>query len=344
MRYFFGFVTVAVLIVGCGDSSEADFPVPDAQTDSTQEAAPEDGASDSSPDGGPDGSLDADLPDVTQDGDLPETGLDVEQPDGPDDVGLDAVVDVGPDVLADVGLDAVVDVGPDVLADVGLDAVVDVGPDVLADVGLDAVVDVGPDVLADVGPSCTGSLVVISQLFGGGGNANAPYTHDFIEIFNRGSTCADLTGWSVQYASPSGGTWSKTDLVGQLEPGRYLLVQEASSNGCTGSPCGSPLPPPDIVTSPGGWIAMSATAGKVALVRSTTALSGACPSSADILDFVGYGSSTQCAEGTPTVALSNTWGARRKQGGCQDTGNNQFDFETPAPTPRNGSTVANVCP
>ncbi|MDH1603955.1 MULTISPECIES: hypothetical protein [unclassified Empedobacter] len=29
--------------------------------------------------------------------------------------------------------------------------------------------------------------VVISQVYGGGGNSGAKYTHDFIELFNRGS-------------------------------------------------------------------------------------------------------------------------------------------------------------
>ena len=29
--------------------------------------------------------------------------------------------------------------------------------------------------------------VVISQVYGGGGNTGATYTHDFVELFNRGS-------------------------------------------------------------------------------------------------------------------------------------------------------------
>jgi uncharacterized protein len=52
---------------------------------------------------------------------------------------------------------------------------------------------------ADVGPN-----VVISQVYGGGGNSGAPFTHDFIELFNRGSAPASLSGWSLQYASATG--------------------------------------------------------------------------------------------------------------------------------------------
>ena len=51
------------------------------------------------------------------------------------------------------------------------------------------------------------SGVVISQVYGGGGNASAPYQNDFIELFNRGASAVSLNGWSVQYASATGTTW-----------------------------------------------------------------------------------------------------------------------------------------
>jgi hypothetical protein len=41
------------------------------------------------------------------------------------------------------------------------------------------------------------SSVVVSQIYGGGGNAGATYTNDFVELFNRGATALDLTGWTV---------------------------------------------------------------------------------------------------------------------------------------------------
>src|SRR5207248_7092846 len=87
--------------------------------------------------------------------------------------------------------------------------------------------------------------VVISQIFGGGGNAGAPYRNDFIEIFNRGATNADLAGWSVQYSTATGTTWQVTNLPAlSLAPGQYLLVQEAAGTGCSGLPCGQDLPAP----------------------------------------------------------------------------------------------------
>ena len=51
-----------------------------------------------------------------------------------------------------------------------------------------------------IGASPSGG-VVISQVYGGGGNAGATYTNDFIELYNQTGTAVDLTGWSVQYAA-----------------------------------------------------------------------------------------------------------------------------------------------
>src|SRR5215475_3788087 len=123
--------------------------------------------------------------------------------------------------------------------------------------------------------------VRISQVYGGGGNAGATYKNDFIEVFNAGSTAVNLTGYSVQYASAAGTTWQVTNLSGTIQPGHYYLVQEAVGAGGTTN-----LPTPDAT----GTIPMSATAGKVALVSSTTPLTGSgCPIASPIVDFIGYG-------------------------------------------------------
>ena len=179
--------------------------------------------------------------------------------------------------------------------------------------------------------------VVISQVYGGGGNSGAPYTHDFIELFNAGSTPQDLSGWSVQYASSGGTTWSNTTELPAvtLQPGQYLLIQEAVGSGGD-----QPLPTPDVIGAPP--ISMSGSKGKVALVSSTASLSGACPTDASIVDFVGYGAAN-CAETAPTAALSNTTAALRNGDGCTDTDDNSADFTVGAPAPRNSATPLNPC-
>lgn len=175
----------------------------------------------------------------------------------------------------------------------------------------------------------------LSQVYGGGGNAGATYTHDFIELFNSGSSVVDLAGWSVQYASSTGISWQVTNLSGSIGPGQYYLIQQAQGAGGT-----TPLPTPDII----GNIAMGATAGKVALVNSTTALSGACPSNPAIIDLVGYGTTANCFEGSgPTPTPSNTLAVLRNNNGCQDTDNNAADFTASAPVPRNSSSPRYSC-
>jgi predicted extracellular nuclease len=165
--------------------------------------------------------------------------------------------------------------------------------------------------------------IVISQVYGGGGNTGATYKNDFIELYNRGTVAVNLTGWTVQYASSTGLSWQKTTLAGTIEPGKYFLVQEAQGAGGTVD-----LPTPNAI----GTIAMSATTGKVALVNNSTALTGTCPTG--LVDFVGFGAAN-CSETSPTPALTNTTAALRKLNGAQDTDNNSADFTVGTPNPRN---------
>src|SRR5439155_6628716 len=121
--------------------------------------------------------------------------------------------------------------------------------------------------------------VVVSQLYGGGGNIGSTLRNDFIELFNRGNTAVVLTGWSVQYASSSGISWERTPLNGDIGPGQYYLIQEAEGNSGLSS-----LPPSDAA----GGINLSAISGKIALVSNSIGLSGGSPAGSQIVDFVGY--------------------------------------------------------
>jgi hypothetical protein len=165
-------------------------------------------------------------------------------------------------------------------------------------------------------PSTT---IVISQVYGGGGNSGAPYTNDFVELFNRGTTTVSLAGMSVQYASATGtgnfGGNPITPLAGSLAPGRYYLVQQS------GGTAGAPLPTADAT----GTVNMSATAGKVILANTTTGLAcngGSTPCTQaqldEIVDLVGYGNAN-FFEGAAAPTLSNTTAALRAGNGCTDT-------------------------
>ncbi len=183
--------------------------------------------------------------------------------------------------------------------------------------------------------------LVISQVYGGGGNTGATYTNDFIEIFNPTGSAISLSGLSVQYNGATATTaYSVTPLTGTIGAGKYFLIQEYSSGAV-----GSALPAPDAT----GTINLSASAGKVALVNSTTPLSGTtCPAlTTAVIDFVGYGTGTSganCFETSAAPTLSNATGASRRNEGCMETDNNSKDFAEVTPTPRNSSIAAHICP
>jgi hypothetical protein len=72
--------------------------------------------------------------------------------------------------------------------------------------------------------SSAASNVVVSQIYGGGGNSGSTLKNDFIELFNRGDSAVDISGWSVQYASRTGNSWQVTELPNvQLKPGQVSL-------------------------------------------------------------------------------------------------------------------------
>ncbi len=182
----------------------------------------------------------------------------------------------------------------------------------------------------------TSAAIVISQIFGGGGNAGAPLRNDFIEIFNAGSASVNLNGWSVQYASATASTWSVTSLSAvSLSPGQHYLIQESS-----GGSNGAALIAPDAT----GSIAMAAGSGKVALVKTSTALAGSCPNDQNIIDLVGYGSTANCFRGSaPAPAPNNTNSISRAANGCTNTRNNLADFALGPPNPRNTSFLPQIC-
>ena len=183
-------------------------------------------------------------------------------------------------------------------------------------------------------PALAASDIVISQVYGGGGNTGALYRNDFIELFNRGASPVNLSNWSVQYGAAANTSWSVTALPAiDLQPGQYLLVQQAKGAGGT-----QDLPTPDA----SGSLTMSGTTGKVLLSNSKTAQVGASPTGAAVIDLVGFGTANGF-EGNLAPAPSNTLSIARANGGCSDTDDNGMDFASGSVTPRNTASPLNVC-
>ena len=104
-------------------------------------------------------------------------------------------------------------------------------------------------------------------------------------------------------------------------------MQEAAGSGGTQN-----LPTPEAT----GTISMSATAGKVALTKTQTALTVDNPvGNSAVADFVGYGSADAFEGSGPAPAPSNTTADLRANGGATDTNDNAADFTAGAPNPRN---------
>ncbi len=184
----------------------------------------------------------------------------------------------------------------------------------------------------------TGSSdVVISQIYGGGGNPGAPLASDYVELFNRGTGAVSVAGWSLQYAAATGSSWARANLTGSIPAGGYYLVALASSGAVGGA-----LPAADAT----GPINLSSSHGKLALVTNQTLLTcgggAACLPNAAVRDFVGFGS-TDAAEGTSAVTLSVTTAGYRGASGCTDADNNAADFAAASPAPRNSSTAHHSC-
>jgi hypothetical protein len=191
-------------------------------------------------------------------------------------------------------------------------------------------------------PSAAGaaaSNIVVSQVYGGGGNAGATFRNDYVELFNTGSSTVDMSGWTVQYATAAGTSWQTTALSGTIAPGRYYLVQLASN-----ADVGAALPTPDA----SGTSNLAATSGKIALVNGTAALTcgasaGTCSADPLVQDLVGYGSATDFEGAGSAAALSSTTAAVRAGAGCTDTGDNAADFADDTPAPRNSASPAHAC-
>ncbi len=184
----------------------------------------------------------------------------------------------------------------------------------------------------------TATGIVISQVYGAGGNSGSLFNADYVELHNNTSTSQTLTGYSVQYASAAAtGNWSgKSKLpTATIPAGGYYLVQMSSTSTLNGAA----LPTPDYVSNP--TISMSASNGRVALVSDTITLSG-CPTTSNIADLVGYGTSV-CSETAALPALDTLHAGFRNNNGCEDTNNNLANFYLSAPAPRNSASPVSIC-
>ncbi|WP_285108688.1 ExeM/NucH family extracellular endonuclease [Promicromonospora sp. MEB111] len=174
--------------------------------------------------------------------------------------------------------------------------------------------------------------VVISEAYLVGGSSGQPYRNKFVELYNPTDEPVSVDGWSVQYKSATGASFSGiTALSGTIAAGGHYLVQ-GGSNAANGEP----LPTPDAV----GSLNPSGTAGVIALASQATAVTpakGAVPAegAAGVVDLLGYGTADtfETAQG-PAGQGTGVVGSLERTG---DAGDNSADFVfSTEVTPTNG--------
>ncbi|MFP7366163.1 ExeM/NucH family extracellular endonuclease [Corynebacterium callunae] len=169
-----------------------------------------------------------------------------------------------------------------------------------------------------VAPAATakmdGTLPVITEVYGGGGNSGSVYSNDFIELYNPTDAAISLDGWSVAYYSASGNPGGTTTLTGSIAPGSYYLIQQNAGSNNTGA-----LPAPDAI----GTLSMSGSNGAVELKNA----------SSEVVDLVGYGSANQFEGVAAAPATSNSTSVQRKID-VVDLEDNSLDFLAETPTPK----------
>lgn len=171
---------------------------------------------------------------------------------------------------------------------------------------------------ADGAAAAPSTSLVISEVYGGGGNSGASYKRDFIELYNVSDQPIDLSGWQVEYFSAkSGNSGGVTQLSGTVAPGDYYLIAQAQGNGGT----------VDFEFDAEGKIAMGGKEGIVELSHNGTAV-----------DLVGWGAAKRF-EGEAAQATSNSTSAARTPV-TQDTDNNKADFAIGEPTPQKSGNAA----
>jgi predicted extracellular nuclease len=198
----------------------------------------------------------------------------------------------------------------------------------------------GLAVVSTAAPSAAnpaGTGLVISEVYGGGGNTGATHTHDFIELYNPTDAAISVAGWSVQgraatNTSPATTGANITALSGEVPAGGYYLVQEGAGAGN-----GVALPAPDAT----GTMGIGAGGWQIWLANTTAPLDPAdgdvtagTPNPA-IIDLVGAATNSASYEKvTANEAPANALSAQRTDPEV-DTDHNANDFNTGAPTPQN---------
>ena len=177
--------------------------------------------------------------------------------------------------------------------------------------------------------SPAGDNLVINEVYANGGSVGASYKTKFVELYNPTDKDISISGWSLQYRTATGtSAFSGVIPLGDhhIEPLGTFLVS-GGSNGANGLD----LPPADVT---GASANAAGGGGTFALSKSTAVLAGvpsAVLADANVVDLVGYGSSTTF-EGA-AAASGNSVALSLSRVAGADTDQSSTNFAAGGPTP-----------
>ncbi len=189
--------------------------------------------------------------------------------------------------------------------------------------------------------------VIITQVYGGGGNSGATFKSDFIELFNTTNSDINITGWCLYYlAATSSATTTKYEFSTNtiIKAGKHFALKCADGTGTQ--------PAWNVVFDGTSTLALGGTAGKIIMLKSNATFTlTASPTIEEIVnnvnfaDYVPYGTTAIPIWGSAMTAnTASTTAAKRKfvNGQYQYTKNIGTDFEIVTAEPRNSSITVGV--
>lgn len=183
-------------------------------------------------------------------------------------------------------------------------------------------------------PQIQTPTVIITEVYGGGGNSGAPYNLDFIELYNTTPAQTNLAGWSLQYYTSTGSTPSK---IITFPENAVIKAYSHYLIALSGGSVGTNLPGIDLLET----AVLSSASAKIALyatVESQTIIDLISINDSQVLiDYVPYGKAAIPALGTAMSRdCSATLSASRNKlenGTYVYTRSVGDDFNAVSPTP-----------
>jgi predicted extracellular nuclease len=179
----------------------------------------------------------------------------------------------------------------------------------------------------------SGTGVVISEVYGAGGNAGAVRNADYVELYNPTDAAISVADDYIHYRSATGSSGGTPFRLSGSVPahGHYLIQMSATGAN------GAALPTPDA--GPAGF-SMAGAGGQVFLLSQSTAITtaGDMKNVAGVVDMVGADTATSFETAPTDDPASATKSLNRSAAGA-DTDSNLADFSLQDPTPENSNPV-----